>query len=156
MNLRTLEKKLSRNKRRKASMIWDYRPQSKKFKGNKARTAQQRSPYFHLFRKERQVLNILSKCPPDLNKKADRTIVRRVYYRTLPFLLSRLSIPGDRLILRDIEIYYYGFLTTVKLLNNKDPSTVSRLNWDLRHYTSAERVSLSKQSSIEPMFGSGS
>lgn len=156
MSLRTLEKKLSKSKRRQADSVWDYRPRRKKLIGGKLRTTQQRSPYFRIFRRERQVLNILSKCPPDFYKKTDRTIVRRVYYRTLPFLFSRLSLPKDRQILFDIEEYYFGFLTIVKLQNGKDPNTVSRLNWDLRHLTSKERVSLSKQSSIEPMFGFGS
>jgi len=109
-----------------------------------------RAPYFHAFRPERQVLKVLSNCPPDLNNKKDRTIVRRVYYRTLPFLFSRLAWWRDRQILHDVETYYYGFLTTVKLLRNEAPNTVNRLNWELRHYTSAERVSLSKRSSVEP------
>jgi hypothetical protein len=116
---------------------------------------QKRAPYFSVFRSERSLLNILSMNPPDLNNKEDRTIVRRVYYRTLPFLFSRLGYWKDRMILQDIERYYYGFLTTVRLLRNGATSTVGRLNWELRHYTSAERVSLSKRSSVEPTFGFG-
>jgi hypothetical protein len=116
---------------------------------------QKRAPYFTVFRPERTALKVLSNNPPDLNNKNDRTIVRRVYYRTLPFLFSRLSYWRDREILHDVERYYYGFLTTVKLLRSEAPNAVGRLNWELRHFTSAERVSLSKRSSVEPTSGFG-
>jgi len=162
VNLRTLEKKLSKSKRKRGHKLQRYRVKVRVLPENRVgavqqyRIAQKRGPYFRTFRKERELLKVLSNFPPDLNEKEERTIVRRVYYRTLPLLFSRLGFWKDRLILQDIERYYYGFLTTVKLLSNEAPSRISRLNWELRHYTSAERVSLSKRSSIEPTSRNGS
>jgi hypothetical protein len=143
VNLRTIEKKLSRGKRRKCQQTERYRAKTVDKEGN-FRNTLLRGSYFTSFRAERQLLNILSKNPPELDIKKDRTNVRRLYYRTLPFLFSRLSYHRDRQILNDIERYYYGYLTTVKLLRNEAPNRVSRLNWELRSYTSAERISLSK------------
>lgn len=150
MNLRTIEKKLSKSKRRSSLKTYNYYCQIKGKEGN-LRTVRKRGDYFLHFRRERTLINILSKSPPDVSKKEDRTIVRRLYYRTLPFLLSRISVRHDRQVLLDIEEYYYGLLNIINL-NRGVHRLANRLNYELRYYTSIERKILStSESSIEPM-----
>lgn len=111
---------------------------------------QKRGEYFRVLRDERRILAILANITPPLGQgRWYRRTLRLVYYRTLPILLSRLSYWKDKIRLAKIERFYYDLLNTVNL-NRGNPRSVSRLPWLLRCYSIPERVSLSKQSSIEP------
>jgi hypothetical protein len=144
-----MKKKPSRRKRRCHSLFSFHRKKNKECLGNNSRTPLLRGDYFLKFRQERTCLSILNQSPPDLTSKEGRATVRKVYYYILPVLLSRLSYLNDRLILQDIEEYYYDALNIIRL-NKRGLTRANRLPLDLRLFTSAERVSLSKQSSIEP------
>lgn len=72
---------------------------------------QKRGFYYVKFRRERQILKILQWTALPRNfKSKDRIIIRRLYYRTIPFLLYYLQNPDDQQIIQDIEETYYSWL----------------------------------------------
>jgi hypothetical protein len=150
VNLRTLKKSF-RGKRK-------YRQQKSRYyvktvdARNKPKTALLRGQYFAKLRRERKLLSILSKCPPNLNSgRRERRILRYIYYCILPILFFRLDYYRDREILLDLEAAYLDSLNIINL-NRGVTHRVNRL--DGYHFmTHHQRESLCRQSSIEPMHG---
>lgn len=139
MSLRTIESKKLSSGKRKQSRNWSYyrkrRYVNKKYVGSTL----SRGKYFSVFRDERKVLKILSTSPPENPvthgiKRKDRTLVHRLYYRTLPVLFSRLQFPKDREVLFDLERFYYGWLNIANLSRGVT-ARVNRLSPELRYYT---------------------
>lgn len=117
----------------------------------KVTSTQQRGRYFVKFRKERVLLKALSNIPLNFVNlgRRERRILRAIYYCVLPPLFSRLSLPEDKYALWKIEEFYYDELNRANLCRKKY-KVVNRLPYMLRCYSNAERVFLSRQSSIEP------
>jgi hypothetical protein len=148
--LRRIEKYPSRRKKRSGKSIKCYYTKKGLPKDSKPKLL--RGDYYRAFRDERILLRILdnTKLITECPTKQERAITRRVYYCILPLLLSRLRDPFDLSIARDLEDYYYTSLNIMNY-NRKVPRRVNRLNWELCHYNSTERISLLSKSSTEPM-----
>lgn len=119
--------------------------------GREVQPTQKRGKYFKYLRHERVLLAKLANTP-FIPGRADRGIRRKlrlVYYRILPLLQSRLTHWKDKLSIHYVERFYYNALNIANY-SRGSPSRVKRLRWEVRVTSSTERVSLSKQSSIEP------
>lgn len=156
MNLRTLKRRPNKAKRRSARKFNFYRSKPKaksEIPGQQTvppvlsdsnGSTQKRGEYFRRFREERQIIKILNMNPPSGKIEEYRTIVRKVYYCILPILFARIEYQPDRQILLDIEEYYYNLLNITRYRKGI-LSRANRLPFELRCYTSTERISQSKQ-----------
>lgn len=148
MNLRTIEKKLSKGKRRCSQRIsYYYKIKSDESSniGDRQKPIKtlSRGDYYRKFREERKVLNILSNIVPNLNgERKERRTLRYVYYRILPALYSRFKYHSrDIEILLDLESLYYDSLNIMNY-NRGTPLRINRSWWVSLVLDTAERDSL--------------
>jgi len=100
----------------------------------KGRAQLLRGSYFLKCREERGLIKLLDNNPiPHIFTKDARTIVRKLYYRTLHLLLSRISYGMDRLVVLSLEEYYFNWLNIANWSMGV-PWNVNRHSWEKRNW----------------------
>lgn len=136
----TLERKPSPSKRKAATRTAYY---YKKASVPHTKPRRYRGQYFVRCRRERRLIRILMSSPPNncIIEPRERTIVRRVYYRILPRLLSLVVYPPDRADILTLERCYYDYLNISRLRSGVN-RRANRLSWLTRNMPYRSRVSL--------------
>lgn len=136
--MRALRKEYSPGKRKSARLTNYY---YKREKGSTKHT-RHRGKYFVRFRRERELVKILTSSPPGFTgERRERTIVRQIYYSILPKLLAFIEYPPDRVDVLSIERCYYDYLN-IDRISRGSSRRINRLSWKLRYMPYRSRVSL--------------
>jgi len=109
------------------------------------RITRKRGDYFRKLKRERELTKVLSYNPPPQEfSRRTRSMIHRVYYRTLPCLFARLTWYKDRQILQAVEEAYYYWLVS-SYYSRPRASKPARLGQHVRMTNPLDRYYLVRQ-----------